>query len=78
MRVLGLARSDRQRDLPDQTGQNEQSAQAMAVALVRQKEAAEADPCGEGHGFDQQRSCFVSPALSAHDSRQRRSLSKLA
>jgi hypothetical protein len=50
MRVLGLASSDRQRDLPDQTGENEQSAQAVAVALVRQKEAAEADQCGEGHG----------------------------
>src|ERR1700722_9059614 len=50
MRVLGLASSDRQRDLPDQTGENEQSAEAVAVALVRQKEAAEADQCGEGHG----------------------------
>jgi hypothetical protein len=44
------ARSDRERDLPDQTGENKQPAQAVAVALVRQKEAAEADQCGERHG----------------------------
>src|SRR6202161_2403636 len=41
------ASSDRQRDFPHETGENEQAAQAVAVALVGQKEAGEA---GEGGG----------------------------
>jgi hypothetical protein len=43
------ARSDRQRDLAHEAGENEQAAQAVAVALVRQEEAAEADQDGERH-----------------------------
>jgi hypothetical protein len=42
-------RSDRQRHFPHQAGENEQAAQAVAVALVRQEEAAEADQCSERH-----------------------------
>ena len=43
------ARSDRQRDLAHEAGENEQAAQAVAVTLVRQEEAAEADEDGERH-----------------------------
>ena len=43
-------RSDRQCDFPHTAGENEQSAQAVTVPLVSQKEAAEADQCGERHG----------------------------
>jgi hypothetical protein len=50
MRVLGGVRSDRQCDFAHKAGENEHAAQAVAVALVRQKEAAEADQCGERHG----------------------------
>jgi len=43
------ASSDRQRDFPHETGENEQAAQAVAVALVGQKEAGEADEGGDRH-----------------------------
>ena len=42
-------RSDRQCDFPHTAGENEQSAQAVTVPLVSQKEAAEADQCGKRH-----------------------------
>ena len=37
------SRSDRQRDLAHKAGENEQAAQTVAVTLVRQEEAAEAE-----------------------------------
>lgn len=42
-------RSNRQRDLPNKACENEQPAQAMALALIRQEEASEADQNGERH-----------------------------
>src|SRR6202020_3635772 len=42
-------RSGRQRDLPDKAGENEHAAQAVALALIRQEQATEADERGERH-----------------------------
>jgi FkbM family methyltransferase len=42
-------RSDRQRDLPDKAGENEHAAEAVALALIRQEQATEADERGERH-----------------------------
>jgi hypothetical protein len=41
------SRSNRERDLSHQTRENERAAQAVAVAVVCEEEAAEADECGE-------------------------------
>jgi hypothetical protein len=42
-------RSNRQRNLPNNACENEQPAQAMALALIRQEEASETDQSGERH-----------------------------
>ena len=72
-------RSDGQCDFPHTAGENEQSAQAVAVPLVSQKEAAEADQCGKRHS-DLTGSVHVSfpQHFPPNGSRRRRSLSKLA
>src|ERR1700727_3150261 len=71
-------RSDRQCDFPHTAGENEQSAQAVTVPLVSQKEAAEADQCGKRHS-DLTGSVHVSfPQHFPPMTRRRRSLSKLA
>ena len=43
-------RSDRQRDLTNNACENEQSAQAMAFAFVREEQPSEADQRGKGYG----------------------------
>jgi hypothetical protein len=48
-RLLERLPSDRQRDLPDKAGENEHAAQAVALALIRQEQATEADERGERH-----------------------------
>ncbi len=48
--ALKRSRSNRQRDLADKSGENEQSAQAAAVAFLRQEKPAKADDRGKRDG----------------------------
>jgi hypothetical protein len=43
------ARSDREGDLSDQAGEDKRAAQAVALALIRQEKATEADERNERH-----------------------------